>query len=93
MFSDVDGGFTKTHIPLKKVYETYPISRAQAKRLCNGFERFKEIELDFSEVGEIGQGFAHQIFCVFQNEHPEIELIPLNTSEEVKKMIHHVKSS
>lgn len=93
MFSDVDGGFTRTRIPLKNVYETYPVSRSQAKRLCNGFERFREIELDFSEVEEIGQGFAHQIFCVFQNEHPEIKLLPLNTSEEVKKMIHHVKSS
>lgn len=93
MFSDVDGGFTRTRIPLKNVYETYPVSRSQAKRLCNGLERFKEIELDFSEIEEIGQGFAHQIFCVFQNEHPKIELIPLNTSEDVKKMIHHVKSS
>lgn len=93
MFSDVDGGFNRTRIPLKNIYETYPVSRSQAKRLCNGFEKFREIELDFAEIDEIGQGFAHQIFCVFQNGHPEITLTPLNMSEEVKKMIHHVKNS
>lgn len=37
MFSDVDGGFTKTQIPVKNIYETYPVSRSQAKRLCQRF--------------------------------------------------------
>lgn len=93
MFSDADGGFIRTRIPLKNIYETYPVSRSQAKRLCNGFEKFREIELDFAEIEEIGQGFAHQLFYVFQNAHQEIKLIPLNMSEEVKKMIYHVKNS
>lgn len=40
MFSDVDGGFTKTKIPIKNIFETYPVSRSQAKRLCHRFEKF-----------------------------------------------------
>ena len=46
MFSDVDGGFTKTHVPIKNIFDTYPVSRSQAKRLCNRFEKFKVVELD-----------------------------------------------
>lgn len=90
MFADVDGGFTKTHIPIKNIFDTFPVSRSQAKRLCNRFDRFQEIELDFEGVEEIGQGFAHEIFVVFQNAHENIKLIPVNTSTEVQRMIHHV---
>ena len=90
MFTDSDGGFVRTRIPVKNIYETYPVSRSQAKRLCHRFEDFQEVELDFEGISEIGQGFAHEIFVVFQNEHPQTKLIALNTSEDVKRMIHHV---
>lgn len=90
MFADVDGGFTKTHIPIKHIYEDDPVSRSQAKRLCNRFDSFQEVELDFNGVDEIGQGFAHEIFVVFQNRHKNVKLIPVNESEEVKRMINHV---
>lgn len=91
MFSDEDGGFTKTHIPIKNIFETYPVSRSQAKRLCNRFEKFKEVELDFEGVEEIGQGFAHEIFVVFQKQHEKTKLLPINMNLEVEKMINHVK--
>lgn len=90
MFSDIDGGFTKTRIPVKNIFESFPVSRSQAKRLCHRFENFEEIELDFSDIDEIGQGFAHEIFVVFQNEHPNVILTPQNTSPAVSKMISHV---
>lgn len=90
MFSDEDGSFIRTRIPIKNIYDTYPVSRSQAKRLCHRFENFREIELDFSGIEEIGQGFAHELFVVFQNNHPDIKLIPMNTTEDVKKMINHV---
>lgn len=93
MFANQDGGFTKTHIPLKNIFETYPVSRSQAKRLCQRFEKFKEIELDFNEIEEIGQGFAHEIFVVFQNLHPEVQLIPVHANTKVERMINHVKHS
>ena len=90
MFADVEGGFTKTHIPIKHIYEDDPVSRSQAKRLCNRFDSFQEVELDFKDVDEIGQGFAHELFVVFQNHHKNVKLIPTNTSEDVERMIKHV---
>lgn len=93
MFSDPDGGFTRTNIPVKNIYETYPVSRSQAKRLCNRFDKFQEVILDFSGIEEIGQGFAHEIFVVFQKSHPDTKILPQNTSAEVKKMINHVLRS
>ena len=93
MFSDEDGGFTRTHIPIKNIYETFPVSRSQAKRLCNRFDKFAEIELDFQGIEEIGQGFAHEIFVVFQNNHPGIKLFPVNMTPSVEKMINHVKKT
>lgn len=93
MFADADGGFSRTHIPIKNIYELYPVSRSQAKRLCHRFDKFKEVELDFRGITEIGQGFAHELFVVFQNAHPDVKLIPVNMTEEVEKMINHVKQT
>lgn len=93
MFSDDNGGFNKTRIPVKNIFETYPVSRSQAKRLCNRFDKFEEIELDFKDIDEIGQGFAHEIFVVFQRNHENLRLIPINMSIDVEKMINHVRGS
>lgn len=93
MFSDEDGSFTRTHIPIKNIFETYPVSRSQAKRLCHRFEKFQEVELDFQGVPEIGQGFAHEIFVVFQNKHANTRIIPVNASVDVERMINHVKNT
>ena len=89
-YEDEDGGFTKTRIPLRNIYDLYPVSRSQAKSLSHRFERFEEVILDFTGIPEIGQGFAHELFVVFQNAHPEIRLIPIGESDAVKKMLKHV---
>ena len=89
-YADADSGFTKTKIPLRQYFETNPVSRSQAKRLCSRLERFKEVLLDFTGLDWIGQGFAHQLFIVFQNEHPEIKLIPFGMAEDVERMYRHV---
>lgn len=88
-FADEDGGFTKTRIPVKNIYKS-PVSRSEAKRLCARLDNFQTVELDFEGVDWIGQGFAHQIFVVFQNEHPELRLVPLNMNDDVRKMYNHV---
>ena len=44
----------------------------------------------FDGISWMGQGFAHQIFVVFQNEHPDIRLIPKNMNADVEKMYRHV---
>jgi hypothetical protein len=40
---------------------------------------------------EISQSCQDEIFRVFQQKHPEIELIPYNENSEVKRMIKTVK--
>ena len=92
-YADSDSGFSKTQIPLQQYFESNPVSRSQAKRLCSRLDRFKEVILDFTGLDWIGQGFAHQLFVVFQNEHSDIRLLPMGMTEDVEKMIRHVKLS
>lgn len=92
LYANVDGGFTKTRVPLKNMFDTSPVSRSQAKRVCNRLDNFEEVILDFEGLEWMGQGFAHQIFVVFQNAHPQILLTPVNMNEAVTKMYQHVTS-
>ncbi len=89
-YADVDSGFTRTNIPLKNIYDSSPVSRSQAKRLCNRLDRFEEVTLDFDGLSWMGQGFAHQLFVVFALAHPEIRLNPVNMNEAVEQMYRHV---
>lgn len=88
-----DYAFSRTIVPVKLMqYEgEILVSRSQAKRLIARFERFREVVLDFEGVKLIGQAFADEVFRVFQNEHPNVNLMPINSDAEVSKMILHVK--
>ncbi|MBL7157496.1 MAG: DUF4325 domain-containing protein [Candidatus Omnitrophica bacterium] len=90
-----DYGFTKTKVPVKLLkYEGEElISRSQAKRLTIRFDKFKEVILDFEGVKKIGQPFADEIFRVFRNKHPEINLMWINENQDVDKIIKHVLSN
>jgi anti-sigma regulatory factor (Ser/Thr protein kinase) len=81
--------FDKTVVPLHLAqYEGEKlVSRSQAKRVANRFERFKRVELDFSGISEIGQAFADELFRVFANTHPHIRITPTNTEPAVAQMI------
>lgn len=92
-YSNIEGGFTKTRIPMKHMFDDSPVSRSQAKRVCNRLNRFKEVELDFKDIEWMGQGFAHQLFVVFPRKHPEVKLNPVNMNEDVQKMLNHVLDS
>ena len=89
-YSDIDGGFNTTKIPLKNIFDGAPVSRSQAKRVCNRLEQFTEAILDFDGIEWMGQGFAHQIFIVFKNAHPEISIVPQNMNDSVERMYNHV---
>jgi hypothetical protein len=65
------------------------ISRSEAKRLLYGLDKFKQITLDFKGVNSIGQGFADEIFRVFSDSHPNIELKVENISPALEPMIKH----
>ncbi|MBQ9606596.1 MAG: DUF4325 domain-containing protein [Lachnospiraceae bacterium] len=90
LYADVDGGFTTTRIPLMNIYDTFPVSRSQAKRLTRRFDSFKEVILDFAGIEDMGQGFAHEIFNKYKRLHPDISITAVNTTEFIKKMMHHV---
>jgi anti-sigma regulatory factor (Ser/Thr protein kinase) len=90
---DKQPGFYKTSIPVQLMqYEGESLmSRSQARRLMNRFDRFREVVLDFSGVDFIGQGFADEIFRVFANANPGTQLVPVHCAETVEKMIAHVR--
>lgn len=82
-----------TRLPLKHFFALAPVSRSQAKRICNRLEQFQEVILDFEAPEWIGQGFAHQLFVMYQNQHPTVKLRPVHMNESVAKMYHHVVRS
>lgn len=67
------------------------ISRSEAKRFAAGLEKFERVELDFTDVPLIGQGFADELFRVWQAEHPSIELIAIGANRGVRLMIDRVE--
>ena len=81
--------FDKTVVPLRLAqYEGEKlVSRSQAKRVAQRFERFKRVELDFAGVSDIGQAFADELFRVFVAAHPAIRITPINTEPAVAQMI------
>ncbi|MDA3896573.1 MAG: STAS-like domain-containing protein, partial [Desulfobacteraceae bacterium] len=86
---DKEPGFHKTIVPVQLMqYEGESLlSRSQAKRLIQRFDKFLEVVLDFEGVNIIGQAFADEVFRVFQNEHPNVHLTSVNTTTEIKNMI------
>lgn len=81
--------FDVTHVPVKlaQLGEDSLVSRSQAKRLVTRFENFSRVVLNFSGVATIGQAFADEIFRVFRNAHPEVEIKWVNATEAVEGMI------
>ena len=75
-------------IPIKLYREGEAwVSRSQAKHVLNGLEKFKKIVFDFNGIDLIGQGFADEIFRVFNIEHPDIILEPINMSPTVELLV------
>jgi anti-sigma regulatory factor (Ser/Thr protein kinase)/biotin operon repressor len=87
--------FDVTHVPVKlaQLGEDSLVSRSQAKRLVSRFEKFSRVVLNFAGVATIGQAFADEVFRVFRNSHPDVELTWINTSDEVKRMISRALAS
>lgn len=83
-----DYDFSKTIVPMRlaRFGDEQLVSRSQAKRLIARFDRFRTVILDFSDVQEIGQAFADELFRVYGGSHREVELLPKNMTEQVEKM-------
>jgi len=77
---------TKTVVTLFEHGDRF-VSRSEAKRLTEGLERFAKAIIDFNGVTEVGQGFVDQVFRVWQKEHPEVEIEPINMNSAVSFMV------
>lgn len=91
---DDNRGFTDTIIPVRLASygpgSQTVISRSQGRRLMARVERFKHIVLDFTDVSEIGQGFADEVFRVFLEQHPGCKIMIIEANQDVLKMCAHV---
>jgi hypothetical protein len=85
---ETDPGFTKTRITVRlfQFGQDLP-SRSEAKRVTLNLENFEEIELDFTGVETVGQGFADEVFRVWHGRHPHSRLIATNANENVAFMV------
>jgi len=87
-YASKDFKFNKTIIPVKLFATgTSYISRSQAKRMLSDLKKFKTIILDFRGVKTIGQGFADEIFRVWQKKHSDVKIIYKNCNENIEFMI------
>lgn len=84
-----DLGFSKTIVPveLAQYGDELLVSRSQAKRMLSRIDCFKSVVFDFEGVTSVGQAFADQVFRVFANAHPEIEIGIINQNAAVDAMI------
>jgi len=87
-------GFTTTEIRVKLfTMFSHHVSRSQARRVLEGLDKFSHIILDFTEVVNIGQAFADEIFRVFQNKHPSIKISAVNMQENVAFMVNRARNT
>lgn len=84
-----DYAFTKTVVPvdLAQYGDETLVSRSQAKRMLTRIDRFTSVLFDFKNVASVGHSFADEVFRVFANRHPEIEISVINANKKVGKMI------
>ncbi|MDB6160486.1 MAG: histidine kinase [Gammaproteobacteria bacterium] len=92
--SGEDYDFSRTVVPVVLAqYVGDPlIARSQAKRVLARVDLFRTVVFDFSEIDSIGQAFADEIFRVFAQSHPEIELNFIHANASVRKMIARARS-
>jgi DNA-binding transcriptional ArsR family regulator len=89
-----DYAFNKTVVPVSLLRHGKEnlVSRSQAKRLMARVERFKTVVLDFHEINKIGQAFADEIFRVFVNRHPDVDVVPVRANVNVRRMIRRARA-
>lgn len=91
-FAPMEQGFVRTLIPVSEMCPLgNPVARSQARRILRRLDEFQEVIFDFRGIDFMGQGFADEVFRVFQNRHPDITLTVINANETVQGMIKHVR--
>lgn len=87
--------FDKTCLPVAMLcIDTQgAVSRSQAKRLLAGIDKFKQVVLDFEGVPGVGQAFADEVFRVFKQQHPAIEISYTRANDDVVRMIRRTQNA
>lgn len=86
-----DGEFVRTTPRIQLVqHGSEFLSRSQAKRFAAGLEEFEHVILDFTGVDLVGQGFADELFRVWQAEHPTVRFEVAGANPGVELMIGRV---
>jgi anti-sigma regulatory factor (Ser/Thr protein kinase) len=92
-YTDESFSFSKSEVKVKLYNQDVDyVSRSQARRILGSLEKFKTIEFDFKDVKTVGQGFADEIFRVWQAAHQDINLITKNANENIMLMIKRAQS-
>ncbi|MEA3328130.1 MAG: DUF4325 domain-containing protein [Candidatus Omnitrophota bacterium] len=92
-YTDSDYKFNKTKVSVRLYHKNVEYtSRSQARRLVMGLDKFKMVILDFNQVKTIGQGFADEIFRVFQMNNPGVVIEAINCCKAVEFMIKRVRN-
>ncbi len=79
--------FDRTTVKIKLTAERELLARSQAKRILAGLEKYKIVILDFKSVKEIGQAFVDEIFRVYHQRTPEVQIQYINANPAVEFMI------
>ena len=85
--------FVRTR-PVVKLFEvgTPFVSRSEARRLLDGLDQdFEIVEVDFSGVTDVGQGFIDELLRVWPSIHPNKTVIPINMNEAVEFMVNRAR--
>ncbi len=90
---DSDYGFDKTEIRVR-LYAIggVHISRSQARRVIEGLHKFKIVVMDYEKVPMVGQAFADEIYRIFQNKYPNIQIENEHMNEGVAFMVERAKN-
>lgn len=84
-----DFAFTRTR-PVVKLFEigTSFVSRSEARRLLDGLDvDFETVEVDFTGVSDVGQGFVDELLRVWPQSHPGKAVIPTNMNPAIEFMV------
>lgn len=83
--------FDSTVVPLHLIScQQMLASRAEARRVSARLPAFKRAELDFAGVEQVGHAFADELFRVFGQAHPGLELVPTGMNMQVAQMVRSV---
>lgn len=89
-----DYAFAKTVVPVRLAQYSGDrlVSRSRAKMVLAGLDKFQIVYFNFKDVETIGQSFADEIFRVFANEHPEMQIESIHANPQVEQMIRLAKN-